>query len=218
MSVSEARARIESVLGRRHMAPERRLLVLAGAVTAAGTEDELEAYFSLTKSYAVDPDPLAEVVLQTYLFAGYPRAINALFAYRDVFGDRSVPVEPALDAATIETRGEALCRIVYGDHYEALRRNIASLHPDLDRWMLNEGYGRVLGRPMVDTATRELAAVSALVVQGARRQLRSHLLGARHAGASPREIEETVEQTRVLCEEDAWRSATALAARLLRLS
>jgi 4-carboxymuconolactone decarboxylase len=92
-------------------------------------------------------------------------------------------------------RGEQTCAIVYGDHYERLRENIARLHPDLDRWMVVEGYGKVLGRPALDLAVREMLIVAMLVVQGesGRRQLRSHLKGALSAGVSPGDVVRTIE-------------------------
>jgi 4-carboxymuconolactone decarboxylase len=86
--------------------------------------------------------------------------------------------------------------VVYGDHYERLRENIARFHPDLDRWMVMEGYGKVLARPALGLDVRELLIVAMLVVQGqsGRRQLRSHLMGALNAGASRNDVETTIER------------------------
>ncbi|UCF21334.1 MAG: carboxymuconolactone decarboxylase family protein [Gemmatimonadota bacterium] len=88
------------------------------------------------------------------------------------------------------------CATVYGDHYEKLRYNIARFHPDLDRWMVLEGYGKVLGRPGLSLDIRELLIVAMLVVQGAsgRRQLRSHLQGALNAGAARADVEKTIQR------------------------
>ena len=57
----------------------------------------------------------------------------------------------------VTARGEATCAAVYGPFYERLRLNIRALHPALDAWMIVEGYGKVLGRPGLDLARRELA-------------------------------------------------------------
>jgi 4-carboxymuconolactone decarboxylase len=50
--------------------------------------------------------------------------------------------------------------------------------------MIVEGYGKVLGRPGLDLARRELCIVAACAASGQNRQLHSHLLGALNAGAS----------------------------------
>lgn len=61
--------------------------------------------------------------------------------------------------------------------------------PDLERWMVTEGYGKVLGRPGLTLADREVAVVALLAVHDAPVQLRSHLRGALQVGVSPSQVE-----------------------------
>jgi 4-carboxymuconolactone decarboxylase len=139
----------------------------------------------------VDPLAVEEIILQSYLFAGFPRALNAARAWRTV-SERLAPATDdeasAEDLALWRARGEETCAIVYGDSYEKLRRNIRDLHPALDEWMIVDGYGKVLGRPGVDLKTRELCVVAACAVSGQQRQLHSHLHGAINAGASTSDL------------------------------
>lgn len=86
-------------------------------------------------------------------------------------------------------RGEALCRRVYGSAYEGLRENVRRLHPALDRWMVTEGYGKVLSRPGLEPVVRELCIVALLAVTGGEPQLHSHLRGALRLGAEAAEVE-----------------------------
>lgn len=135
----------------------------------------------------VDHAKVEEIILQSYLFAGFPRALNAMRAWRAVSGKAaSVDDDEASvdDLAAWREKGEETCAIVYGDHYERLRKNIRQLHPALDEWMIVDGYGKVLSRPGVDLRTRELCVVAACAVSGQQRQLHSHLHGALNAGAS----------------------------------
>lgn len=207
---------LDGHLSRPGMASGRRLLLLTGGVTALGDEPLSASFFPAALARGCDPDGMTEIVLQTHLFAGYPRTINALFALRaaGVTGTPPLEAAPPNDGRhhPFRTRGEALCRRIYGTSYPALRRNIHSLHPDLDAWMVDEGYGRVLGRPGVDVATRELAAVTALVVLDVPRQLGAHLEGAMNLGASRAEIEATLEQAAIV----APRHAMAVAQRTWR--
>jgi len=139
----------------------------------------------------VDPVAVEEIILQSYLFAGFPRALNAARAWRAASG-RPAPaedVESTVDDLTLwRERGEETCAIVYGDSYEKLRRNIRELHPALDDWMIVDGYGKVLSRPGVDLRTRELCIVAACAVSGQQRQLHSHFRGAINAGAPAGEL------------------------------
>lgn len=132
-----------------------------------------------------------EAILQAYLFAGYPRAINALTVWRRVSG-AAAPSPLPDDWDGFEARGVELCRRIYGTAYERLRQNVGRLHLDLDRWMVIEGYGKVLGRPGLDLKRREMCAVAALAALGVRPQLRAHVLGALNVGASPEEVDEWV--------------------------
>ena len=139
---------------------------------------------------------MEEVILQSYLFAGFPRGLNAAREWRRLSG---FPAPASDDDASHEhandwrVRGEATCATVYGAFYEKLRVNIRALHPALDEWMIVEGYGKVLGRPQLDLGRRELCVVASCAVQGQDRQLHSHLHGAVHAGASAADVDGTLD-------------------------
>jgi len=90
-------------------------------------------------------------------------------------------------------RGEATCRLVYGEMYERLRVNIRALHPELDEWMIVEGYGKVLSRPGLDLARRELCIVAACAASRQERQLHSHLHGALNVGVAPRALSDAID-------------------------
>jgi L-asparaginase II/alkylhydroperoxidase/carboxymuconolactone decarboxylase family protein YurZ len=167
---------------------EAAAIVRLGAAVASGDADRLTT--ALEQAADVDPDDIEELLLQTYLFAGFPRTINAFFTWqawasRDgrERGTRRVEWQSGAD---LRGRGEELCRLVYGQHYEPLQIRLARLHPEIAEWTLVEGYGKVLGRvgsPGPDR--RELAAVGALIALDAGRQLASHLRGAVHVGVPP---------------------------------
>jgi 4-carboxymuconolactone decarboxylase len=163
-------------------------LVRLAAVVAAGDEGALRRAIAAAAP-VVRPDWVEEVLLQSYLFAGFPRALNAMREWRRASGrpapDETVPVSRDL----WRVQGEETCRTVYGPFYERLRANIRALHPALDEWMIVEGYGKVLSRPGLDLRRRELCIVAACAASGQERQLHSHLHGARHAGATPEEID-----------------------------
>jgi len=136
------------------------------------------------------PARVDEAILQAYLFVGFPAVLGVLGRWRELS-----PASPAVtetEPATLEVyreRGEALCRTIYGDAYDSLRANIRGLHPTLDRWMIEEGYGKTLSRPVLTPIERELCIVALLAAGGWEPQLRSHLLGALNVGATPAAVE-----------------------------
>jgi 4-carboxymuconolactone decarboxylase len=174
--------------------PEDRELVRLSAVITAGDEAALRAQIARAETL-VRPEWIEEVILQSYLFAGFPRALNAAREWRRSSGRAAPEHDPGERYAEWETwhaDGEQTCATVYGAFYDRLRHNIRSLHPALDIWMIVEGYGKVLSRPGLDLTRRELCVVAACAAARQDRQLHSHLHGALHAGASPDAIAETL--------------------------
>ena len=173
--------------------PTIALIHLAAAI-AAGDEKAVRHAFAAARAARVPAAWMEELVLQCYLFSGFPRALNAAREWR-----RQAPPDPLTAARALEApsenpadveqvrewrvRGEATCAAVYDGMYEKLRLNMRDLHPALDEWMV-EGYGKVLGRPGLDLARRELCIVAACAASGQDRQLHSHLHGALNVGVS----------------------------------
>ena len=167
----------------------RHLVRIAGAI-AGSPEGQVRSLMSEAVD-EVDPVSVEEIILQSYLFAGFPRTLNAMRMWRVVSGrpaPESDPEAAAEDFDLWRRRGAETCATVYGKSYEKLRQNICELHPALDEWMIVDGYGKVLARPGVDLRTRELCVVAACAVSGQQRQLHSHLHGALNAGSSVGEI------------------------------
>ncbi len=172
-----------------------RELVRLAAVISAGTEAEIRAAMGRVAGSAVPPVWIDELILQTYLFAGFPRGLNAMREWRRASGQPAPEHDDGerLDATADWARlGEETCHTVYGEMYNRLRLNIRALHPALDAWMIVEGYGKVLSRPGLDLKRRELCVVAACAVLEQERQLHSHLHGALNAGATQAEVHETL--------------------------
>jgi 4-carboxymuconolactone decarboxylase len=174
--------------------PTHELIELAIRIATA-REHELRAAMQHAAQVALDPVWVEELILQSYLFVGFPRALNAAREWRRASG-RPAPLDAetggSTDSARWRERGEATCAAVYGNTYARLRRNIGELHPALDAWMIVDGYGKVLGRPGLDLRRRELCIVAVCAVLEQDRQLHAHLHGALNVGATSDEVDETL--------------------------
>lgn len=164
----------------------REVLVDVSASLATRRPAALERALRIAAS-AATAEAIDEVLLQSHLFVGFPLALESLILWRRMRPDHE-PRSAGENSETWSTRGERVCRTIYARNYEKLRSNVTALHPDFDEWMVAGGYGRVLGRPALDLATRELCIVGLLSVWNTPRQLHSHLRGALHAGASIAEV------------------------------
>ena len=139
-------------------------------------------------------EELYEVFLQTYLFAGFPAALESVRALSKVFGyeENDIKTEEQIIAeyTTYLKKGETVYKKVYAANAEKVREELLRLSPELAAWAMIEGYGKTLSRPNLDAKKRELCVVASLVQLGWDRQLYSHILGARNVGASGDDISE----------------------------
>ena len=173
------------------MTDAERALVRISAATAVRRKDALQDAFEGARGVA-DDEAVEEVVLQSYLFLGFPAALNAMSMWRRISG-REAPGPSERDIAGWDARGQAVCAKVYAGQYQRLRENIRALHPDVESWMVTEGYGKVLGRPGLDLKTRELCIVGLLAVLNVPKQLFSHLRGAINVGATSDQVQQALE-------------------------
>jgi 4-carboxymuconolactone decarboxylase len=192
--------------------PRRRHAVLVSATLVSRRGPDLAAILRSALQEAFTPEELSELFLQSLLFDGYPCALEGFLILKDILDDR-LPADAVLEEYTPENvalwrrRGERLCRKIYGRNYHPLMSNVASLSATLKEWMLVEGYGRVLARPALDIALRELGIVAILTVKGLPRQLHSHLRGALHVGVPPADLDAALD----LCARYASAEAMSLA-------
>ena len=189
-------------------------LVRLAAAIASGDSARIERRSRDAISAAMPPVWADELLLQSRLMVGYPRALTGAHVWRDAVGSPAELPEGFEDGADWVGRGEETCRIVYGANYDKLRQNVQRLHPALDGWMVSEGYGRTLGRPGLDLVRRELCVIAQVTALEAERQLHSHLRGALNAGASPTLIDEALASLRDEVSPGAWSRAAALWSRL----
>jgi 4-carboxymuconolactone decarboxylase len=174
--------------------PASSVLVQLSAAIAAGDAAGVTRSVEEALAEGASGEAIYEVLLQSYLFVGFPRAIEALFAAAPLLKRRSPGPEPDLGAWWRD--GEALCRRVYGRNYEKLMETMRGLSPDLASWMILEGYGKTLSRPGLGAVDREYSVVAILTVTRMWRQLRSHAIGAVNVGGTRAGVREAIERCR----------------------
>jgi 4-carboxymuconolactone decarboxylase len=172
----------------------------AGSV-AAGAEGAIDG--------GASPGARYEALLQSYLFVGFPRAIEALFAAGPVLKRHGFapPEAGRVDPEGWIRAGEDLCRRVYGRNYEKLIETMHGLSPDLASWMILQGYGTTLSRPGLGAATREYCVVAILTTTRMWRQLRSHAIGAINVGGTRAGVRRSIELCQTVAGEAIVREA-----------
>ncbi len=197
-------------------APTAALIVLAAHI--AGSDESVVRAAFIEAAASVPPAWIEELVVQSYLFSGFPRALNAARQWRKVSPVPAPTRDESDDVTEVDEwrmRGEVTCSAVYGRMYDRLRENIRDLHPALDSAMIVEGYGKILGRTGLDLPRRELCIVAACAATEQDRQLHSHLHGALNVGVAPSALSAAIDALETVLGAERVRSIRLLLARVL---
>ncbi len=186
--------------------PVSRHLCLCAAAASCNRPGDLREAIRAAFADGVGPESLYEILLQTYLFAGFPPALEGLRALLDVTRDEGVewnpPAPESFDVDAFTKRGERLYKLVYATNHARLRTAVETFSPDMFQYMIVEGYGKVLSRPGVTGVQRELATVTSLAALGWDRQTISHARGAMNLGATAAEVFSAIELAEAFSSRD----------------
>lgn len=185
------------LFSRNGLSSEQRLICSISALQATGDNKNLHKMIKLAIVNEQDIVEIYEILLQGYLFCGYPKAIESFFCLEGALKDMDMILPPKtpipmLTQEKARNRGEQLARKIHRAKFERIHNKINALCPDLGYLMLAEGYGHILCRKGVKLPIRELAVVSSLSASQAHRQLNSHIRGAMNVGCSKRSVLEAI--------------------------
>lgn len=167
-------------------------VMIMGVAMVESTTEGLLAAMQYLRQIQVTRVELEECALQSYLFLGFPRMITALEVLSQIWPDQKRESDGRVDfqqlaptsgmAERTWQEGIAQCNVIYGKKFDDLAAYMYAVSPTLLAWMIQEGYGKVLSRPGLALARRELLNVSMLLLEERERQLYAHLRGAMNAG------------------------------------
>lgn len=162
----------------------------AAAITFSD-EIQLEKVLKIGREHKIERQFFYEIVLMSYLFLGFPRMLNAAIVLDKIYPDKTKVDTGAVtpdEAENWYNAGHKLCAEVYKDKYEPLRERFEKIAPEVFRWMIIEGYGKVLSRDGLDIKLRELAIIVFLMLENRPKQLESHIRGFINVGGNKTDL------------------------------
>lgn len=191
------------VWSRPGLTPRQRQIGTIAALAALGNAaPQLRFHIAGALNVGCTRREIVETFIHASVYAGFPAALNALTAAREVFVERggddaglAGPEQPAEPPADRYEAGLAALRDVDGPAGIAVVRSLDDIAPDLGRYLVEFVFGDVYTRPGLDLPTRELATVAMCTALGtAAPQLRIHLRAFLNVGGSRTEIVELLIQ------------------------
>lgn len=200
------------VYNRSELALKSKELVVVAALTALGNaEPQLKVHIHGALNVGCNWIEIQEVILQMSAYSGFPSAINAMLALKEVLADRR------LEGKNVEGRNaegkeneaswaqsssvpQGLTRYEWGakhltrlnpNQVNTLEETFQNISPDLARLVIEYGFADVFSRPALDAKHREMATIAALTALGtASSQLIFHIKAGLNIGLSQAEIRE----------------------------
>lgn len=190
------------VLSRDGLDGKAKSLAVITMLAAAGNRAQaLRLHLAGALDLGVTREELIEVLVQLSVYRGFPSALNAFTAAREVLAGRAAARHPTPGASLNETRaarlerGRATLAGTSGASGDAVVRSFDDIAPDLGRMIVEHSYGEVFSREGIDAITRELTACAALAAVGSatgEAPLRVHINAALNVGATRESILEAL--------------------------
>jgi 4-carboxymuconolactone decarboxylase len=95
-------------------------------------------------------------------------------------------------------RGLAKLTEIHGERGKAILDNLATISPDLKRFIIEFAFGDIYSRDGLDPKTRQLITIAALTtLNTSELELKAHIHGALNVGCTREQITETILQIAV---------------------
>jgi 4-carboxymuconolactone decarboxylase len=188
------------------LTPRQRQIATIAALAALGNAaPQLRFHIGGALNVGCTRREIVETFIHATVYAGFPAALNALSAAREVFAGRPGGdggqdggedlSRPGQDDGDRYQRGLEALRAVDGPAGVHVVSSLDDIAPDLGRYLVEYVFGDVYTRAGLDLATRELASVAMCTALGtAGPQLRVHLRAFLNVGGTREEIVELMTQ------------------------
>jgi len=174
-------------------------IAVVAALTAMGTaQPQLKVHLNGALNTGSSISEVKEVILQMSVYSGFPSAINAMNALKEVLAEREnkgindiqgkQPSEQHSDRLAL---GEQQLSQLDSLQVQRLEKAFNDLSPELVKFTLEYGYGDVFSRDNLTKKHRQIATIAALTALGnASAQLKFHINAGLNIGVSEDEIKE----------------------------
>jgi len=170
---------------------DRQLATVAVLAALGNARPQLKFHIAAAMNVGCLPAELVELMTHLAVYAGFPAALNGVFAAKEVFDEKDIRFEPVTAPSTgrrYETGLDALCRID-GHAGEAVIASLGDIAPDLGRYIIEFGFGDIYTRPVLGLLEREIITVAALAALGtAEPQLKVHIHGLLNVGGTCEQV------------------------------
>lgn len=177
----------------------KEIAVIAALTAMGNAQPQLKVHLNGALNTGSSINEVIEVILQMSSYAGFPKAINAMNALKEVLKERkqhgikdkigNLPSQKKTKNR-LKSGEEELAKLS-PNQTNILRQSFDNIAPDLVKYILEFGYADIYSRDNLDIKHRQIATISALAAMGnAQPQLNFHIKAGLNIGLSPENIKE----------------------------
>jgi len=184
------------------LSAKQQSIIPIAAFTANGDMEKLKTVLNDGLDAGLTVNEIKEVLVQMYAYAGFPRSLNALFAFmevlderkangiEDVVGKEASPVPPDFDK---DEYGAKVRAKLAGRETDISGAKWQRFSPAIDTFLKEHLFADLFVRDVVSHQDRELATIAALAnMTGTKGQLRFHLGAAMNTGLTQAQMNDFI--------------------------
>jgi len=174
-------------------------VVAVSSLIAQGAIPQLKVHLNGALNSGCSINEVKEIILQMSVYAGFPKSINAMNAFKEVLQERSEKGIADKKGVTFLIQnnpdryklGVEYLSLLSKEQEQVLKDSYDEISPELVQFTMEYGYGDVFSREDLDKKYRQIATIAALATLGnSQPQLKFHIKGALNIGISKEEIKE----------------------------
>lgn len=174
-------------------------VVTISAFTAKGELDKLETELNAGLDAGLTVNEIKEILVHTYAYCGFPRAIRGLQSLMSVLDKRKAKgikdnwgqeASPITDTRDKYERGKDVLAELSGVKVEGRpQTGYAAFSPEIETFLKEHLFADIFERDVLTYSQREMVTISVLIgIGGAKPMLRSHMNLGLKAGITPDEM------------------------------
>lgn len=179
-------------------------LVTIATFTAKGNLNQLDRELNAGLDVGLTVNEVKEILVHTYAYAGFPRAIRGLQTLMDVLNTRKAKgmndnwgreASPIMDNGNKYERGKTILAEISGTTAPEGRptSGYANFSPEIETFLKEHLFADLFERDVLTYAQREMVTISILTsLGGAEPMLRSHMNIGLKVGITPTELEQII--------------------------
>ncbi|WP_082008483.1 carboxymuconolactone decarboxylase family protein [Photobacterium gaetbulicola] len=201
---------------------KEKAIIPIAAFTASGNIDELKVSFTEGLEAGLTINEIKEVLVQLYVYAGFPRSLNGLTAFMEVMSEREangVKDTVGKSASPLPTDQTSL---EFGTVNQTkligapLSGALFDFSPQVDEYLKAHLFGDIFERDVLTWKEREIATIAALAnIPGVNSQLASHYNISMNNDITPAQLQAFVKVLERKCGAAIAENAQAVLAQVL---